>query len=91
MSNFEIATLDLREKADVRPLFSGANFKITGFEIGSTFFAFFAFAVKNSKTCKHFFLRRRKRLFLTQVLLIAGSCAILQKYFIKGMVDGAIR
>jgi hypothetical protein len=29
MSNFEIATLDLKEKADFRPLFPGANFKIT--------------------------------------------------------------
>jgi predicted nucleic acid-binding protein len=35
MSNFEIATLDLREKADIRPLFPGANFKITNFEISS--------------------------------------------------------
>jgi hypothetical protein len=31
MSNFEIATLDLREKADIRPLFPGANLKITDF------------------------------------------------------------
>jgi hypothetical protein len=33
VSNFEIATLDSREKADFRPLFPGANFKITDFEI----------------------------------------------------------
>jgi hypothetical protein len=38
MSNFEIATLDLREKADFRPLFPGANFKITDFEISSKIF-----------------------------------------------------
>jgi hypothetical protein len=35
MSIFEIATLDLREKADIRPLFPRVNFKITDFEISS--------------------------------------------------------
>jgi hypothetical protein len=35
MSNFEIATLDLREKPGVLAGFSKSQFKITDFEIGS--------------------------------------------------------